>query len=358
MTLRSYVVLLSGENPSLATMEIRALLSKVNGISIKKLSRRLLWLSVTEITLGNDKDEQIVSALKEAAMSHYIVEIIKKVQVISFPETSLITAIKKICWEKYIYSSKTFSVRVKYYSKNKKDIELKRYEKLIGKIIKEQTKARVNLNKPEVEVVILLIKNQVLIGIKRGETCRKEVNKRQPSKRPFFHPSSMNAIYARTIVNLTRLIKNQIFLDPFCGVGGFLIESLKRGFFSIGIDIDPKMIHGARKNLKFFFESNKLFELFLGNAEFIPLFDVDGIATDPPYGRAASTHGKSIITVYEKVIKEFFRVLKKGGILVLVSPHYLSLKKLINRTQFRVIGYSKVYVHKSLTREIFVLKKR
>jgi len=360
MTNKSYIVLLSGENPSLATMEIRALLSAFRGVSIKKLSRRTLKVTITEAGLGEDKERQIILAMKEAAMSHYIIEMIKKIHFVNFSENSLVKAVQKICWERYIHLSKTFSVRVKVYSKERKSVtpKPKECEKIIGKVIKEKTNARVNLNKSDVQVVVLVIKNQLLIGIKVGDTCRKEVNKRQPSKRPYFHPSSMNAIYARTIVNLTNLMKSQIFLDPFCGVGGFLIESLKRGFISVGIDIDPKMIHGARKNLKFFFKDNKWFNLLLGNAEFIPFSNVDGIATDPPYGRASSTHGKSILAVYEKVVKEFFRVLKSGGILVLVSPHYLDLKNLIDRTRFRVVGYSRVYVHKSLIREIFVLKKR
>lgn len=55
---------------------------------------------------------------------------------------------------------------------------------------------------------------------------------------------------AQIMINLVNPIPNSRLLDPFCGTGVILQESLLKGISAYGTDIDPRMIDYARGNLE------------------------------------------------------------------------------------------------------------
>ncbi|GAH56289.1 unnamed protein product, partial [marine sediment metagenome] len=57
---------------------------------------------------------------------------------------------------------------------------------------------------------------------------------------------------ARALVNLSGVKEKELFLDPFCGTGGILIEAGEIGARVIGIDVQGKMVRGAEENLGFY----------------------------------------------------------------------------------------------------------
>lgn len=111
---------------------------------------------------------------------------------------------------------------------------------------------------------------------------------------------------ARMLANLVRpQVENAIFLDPFAGVGGIVIEAIRNGYKVYSMDIDPFLVYGL---------SNFGAHHILANARTIPFDDatVDAIATEPPYDKIAAE------TVFSS-LKEMVRVLRLGGRLAIFA---------------------------------------
>ncbi|HDI72818.1 MAG: hypothetical protein DRO76_03660 [Candidatus Altiarchaeales archaeon] len=207
-----------------------------------------------------------------------------------------------------------------------------------------------DLEKPDVEILCFGIDGKYLAGI--NIPMRRDFNSRRPQFRPFFHPTSMHPKLARVLVNLARVRKNDILLDPFCGTGGILIEAGLMGLEIMGSDIDRRMVEGCKKNLKFFDIDGKI-----KKADALKLWrefkEVDAIVTDPPYARSSFVTEKNIGDFYRKFLSSAFNILRHNGHLVLVVPKGYSL----NTEKFDLIEEFQVRVHKSLTRKILVMKK-
>jgi len=109
---------------------------------------------------------------------------------------------------------------------------------------------------------------------------------------------------ARLLVNLVTCADGAIFLDPFAGVGGLVLEAVASGCRAFSCDLDPALRHGlsalgARHSV--------------ANACALPFgpATVDAIAAEPPYGAQAEA------AVIES-LAEMHRVLKRGGRLALM----------------------------------------
>jgi tRNA (guanine10-N2)-dimethyltransferase len=113
-----------------------------------------------------------------------------------------------------------------------------------------------------------------------------------------------------------------------------------------GRDLDEKMAEGCRRNLghyKIKGDIKKGDALdFKGN--------VDAIATDPPYGQSSYTGGRNAGELAAAFAQKAAGNLKKGGRLVIVTPHTTTLKP----DGLRETGRFDVRVHRSLTRRIRV----
>ncbi|MEM0026325.1 MAG: RsmD family RNA methyltransferase [Ignisphaera sp.] len=185
---------------------------------------------------------------------------------------------------------------------------------------------------------------------------------REPHKRPCYRPGTMKPQLARALVNLARLssVRKQIMLDPFCGVGGIVLEACSMGIHSICSDIDIKMCMCARENIKHF-KCDERADVILGDAgrETIRGCSVDAVVTDPPYGIQSSPKGFGILDLLKNFIVVSSDIIKSGGYMVFAIPiqyesaidihlqdHGFEIKeKHINR------------VHGSLTRLIYVVHK-
>jgi len=175
---------------------------------------------------------------------------------------------------------------------------------------------------------------------------------RKPQNRPYFHPTSIDPKIARVLVNLARIGKNDRLLDPFCGTGGILIEAGLMGMKLFGYDIDERMVEGCIENLKYCGLSGEIRE---GDAlKLTPEEKVDAIVTDPPYGRSSFMTERNIEKFYEDFLTSASKVLDSGKYLVMILPDSSDLKT----DKFEVKENYSLYVHKSLTRKIFVLRRK
>jgi len=153
--------------------------------------------------------------------------------------------------------------------------------------------------------------------------------------------------------NLARVRKNDRLLDPFCGTGGILIEAGLMGMKLSGYDIDGRMVEGCIENLRYYGLNGEIRE---GDAMKLDQIDerVDAIVTDPPYGRSSFMTERNIEKFYEKFLLSASKVLDPGKYLIMILPDSSDLKT----DKFEVKENYSLYVHKSLTRKIFVLRRK
>lgn len=207
------------------------------------------------------------------------------------------------------------------------------------------------------KISIISTDGVIVVGIPVAKLDTKSFLKRRPPSRPFFRSVAMPPQLSRILVNLSRLRPGEYFLDPFAGTGSILIEAYLVGGKPIGIDIDWEMVRGARLNLKYYGMTGA--EVFLSDAKEIPLERVDAVATDPPYGRSASTHGETIHSIYRQFIKAVGNILAKKKYMVFMAPTWLEkyVDKLLCKEDFLLKRKHYIYVHGSLTRIVYEVVK-
>jgi tRNA (guanine10-N2)-dimethyltransferase len=147
-------------------------------------------------------------------------------------------------------------------------------------------------------------------------------------------------------------------LDPFCGTGGIAIEAALIGARALASDIDPRMVAGARANLRHLglsAEVGRLDARCLDEAH--EPGSVDAIATDPPYGRAASTWGAGVEGLLAEALPAALAVLRPGGRMCLAVPDEVPIERLARDVGFKYLFGARLRVHGSLTRHICVAER-
>lgn len=223
-----------------------------------------------------------------------------------------------------------------------------------GKVGAAVAKGRgVDLRAPKSDIRVVFSKDahfgRVLHAIDRTS-----YEKRKNRYLPFVYPASLHPKYARAIVNLAAVGPAGRLLDPFCGTGAILAEAALVGLQPIGTDCSQRMIDGARRNLKHLGLGADLKTSDVGDIVSVA-GRVDGIATDPPYGRSTSTRGEPIPSLYKRALRAFSEVLSRGGKVGVVVPELSLLQGADDLVLREKHG---LWVHRSLTRQFCVLEKR
>ena len=333
---------LSGEHPTLPRAEIFACLESAN------ITYRNVFSLDQVVVVDIPKINGVIQRL---ALTHKICEFIF---MCSCNEEEIIEEVNK-----EDFPDKTYAVRILRIKNYFRNISTLKLEKKIGKIIHEKTRAKVNLNNPEV-VYFGIISEKFVFGKVLHEINRYQYEKRKPHLRPFFKPGVMIPRICRALVNLTRVKKGEKLLDPFCGTGGFLIEAGLIGVKVYGCDIDPRILHGCKKNLEHY--GIRDYELWVGDARdlanILKFHDFDAVVTDPPYGISASTKGAKLEELYKEAIKAIHKVLKPEKFACIVMPDKIKGESFAEEVGFKIIERHFERVHRSLTRKILVLQKK
>ena len=228
-------------------------------------------------------------------------------------------------------------------------------ERNIGRLVKESVpRLNVELTNPDLTLVCVLYESKFLFGLSAFKKPSGLMAPRRPRKRPVFHPSTMPPKIARCMVNLARAKPGSTFLDPFCGVGGILIEAAVIGCDVVGIDASPRMLTGARRNLTHF--QLKALGFVHADARTPPIGDVRAIATDPPYGRGSSTMGVKMSTLIREFLERAANLLRTGGHLCISTPAEVDVERYAHEAGFNLKEQHLVRVHRSLTRRFTVLQ--
>lgn len=249
-----------------------------------------------------------------------------------------------------------FEVRIRRIKEHTAKEATMHTERLLGKLILELApQAKVNLRTPQKTFFGVLTNGKLVFGLKLGEIVPKPFVERRARKKPFFHPSAMNAKLARCMVNLAHAKTNGYVLDPFCGTGTAAIEATLIGCKAVGLDVQRKMARGALKNVRHFGLSPE--GIVLADARKLPLCRVECVVTDPPYGRSATTLKSNTKAIIQGVLTSAYSVLGKGQRICIASPKTLSIAKVGESLGYKHLESHFAYVHRTLTREVAVFEK-
>jgi len=336
--------LLSGEHPSLPAAEVFGAIEAEH--RVYKVDEELDQVLILE----TKADPQILA--KRLAMTQWIGEHICTALVSEVPDAVGSSDLVDI-----IPHGKSFAVRVKRVKRYSPEIDVGELARKIADLIRSEVDFKVDLSSPDVEMLAVLTGDKCAVGIKEASIDTSQFRRREPKHRAVFHPGTIKPKLARCMVNLARTPRGGVVLDPFVGVGGILLEAGLIGARAVGVDIDPKSLEGAEKNLKQFGVED--YELLLGDARQLELEEeVDSIATDPPYGRQVSTRGLELPRIYEQALPSLVRALKPGRHMCITSPSGIALEDFAEDVGFKLVEKHSQRVHKSLVRNIYVLRKK
>lgn len=328
--------LLSGEHPELPHGEARACLEAL-GIEYSTLIREGQVL-VVEATVGR---KEVKALAKRLAMSHRLGRLC-----FSSPYDEL-------DYKNYALEFEgSFAVRV--WKLGKVDVNASYLERKIGERITSHGK-RVDLSAPE-NLFLGIAAEKLYLALSLAKVPRGDFERRRPHLRPYYHPGAISPRLSRAIVNLTRVRPSELLADPFCGSGSFLIEAGLIGARLYGFDVDGEAIEGAERNLEqagqagihgYHLEVKNFLE-----ERFTERFHA--VVADPPYGLSSSMGGMKREEFYQKTVEKMGEILKPGRYACLVLPKGTAIDP---GQAFKLIERYDVRVHRSLTREILVMRK-
>lgn len=222
-----------------------------------------------------------------------------------------------------------------------------------------------------VEVVAVSISKQFLLGVTRAVQDFEDWNLRDFG-RPAADPKAgmLPPKVARMIVNIALAGANAghhpMVVDPFCGVGTVVAEALLSNANVTGSDISEEAIDNTKKNLdwlrKTYAQVAPLYaNIFVGDAthlsEHLAVNSVDAIVTEPFMGETIDKKDipnltpqrvKNILKGLEKLyigaLREWSKVLKSGGKVVIAMPAYdiqravVRVKNVVDRCES--LGYT------------------
>ena len=303
------------------------------------------------VMLDNLKEENLDKNYKtlteRLGYTHEVNQLIKKVKL-----ENLEAEIKNINWEEYL--NETFVVRLKKFHSELDSVKIER--NVGGYILEGTDNVKVKLKGAKSLVRLISYKDVVYICLQKYHLNKKHFEDIKPHRRPFFHPGGMSPKLARCMVNLSRIKKDEILLDPFCGTGGILIEAGLIGAHVIGSDINWKMKNGSAINL----EHSGITDYETYKIDFHQLKlpkPADAVVTDPPYGISTTTGGVNSGEVISEFLDNIQKSIKKDTLIVTASPHYIDINKIFTEKGFQLKEQYFIKMHRSLTRVISVVKK-
>ncbi|MCD4762186.1 methyltransferase domain-containing protein [bacterium] len=218
-------------------------------------------------------------------------------------------------------------------------------ERTLSSVVVEQNK----LTGPGLEIVLIADAKNLHIGKTLAVQPFKEL-----SYRDYGRPSRDNKSgmlppkLAQIMINLSGLSSpllkkegaggrpDEVILDPFCGSGTILAETILMGYKNIiGSDVSKKAVDDTRKNIKWiknkFSVADFNFQIYQHSAteitKIIKPNSVDVIVTEPFLGpqRGKINIKQTVIELnelYSRSLKEFKKILKSDGRVVMIWPAF------------------------------------
>lgn len=213
-----------------------------------------------------------------------------------------------------------------------------RFPRHVGPALSSASVEKNKLLKTGAEILLVQTTNELLIG-KTLAVQEFEAFSKRDYGRPARDMESgiMPPKVARMMINLGEQPRTAKLLDPFCGSGTILQEAAFLGYTHVtGSDISEKAVTDSRNNLKWLTERDsslimprvlhgdvaKLSQIFTEKS-------IDAIITEPFMGpnfqttptiQAVRQNKEELEKLYLAAWKEFAKVLRSGGVVVMILP--------------------------------------
>ena len=404
-----------GKTPELSKAEIHSLFTK-KGINfsvleygpqffIVQIDQEIDVVSFFKTLGGSIKAGQIVEQISVKGKSH--LGSIENTVTYDWLENVLPATDKKTVFGFSIYGSRKNTPFRLVHSLNKLGVSLKKEMRNKGVVSKFITSKKPDLSSVVVgqnklidrgaDLCFFLLNSKIFIGQTLVVQDYKKYSERDYGRPGRDAKSGMlPPKLARMMINLVSAQQGQVILDPFCGSGTILIEALDIGYQNIlGSDISEVAISDSQKNITWYLEhfgqkqarsetkkcdARKLSACFKQKS-------IDAIIGEPYLGPPLKGNEQKegiqkTVTLLEEIylesFKEFAKVLKDGGRIVIIFPAlidrrndigYLNITAKIKKLGFCVQAFPKYVVPNKrgaleyarpgqhLIREIFVWQK-
>lgn len=313
-------------------------------LKTEKINYKIIELNQELLTISaNINNNKIIQIAKRLSLTYNVGELL-------FTSSKSTQELKRNALKVKINNHGSIAIK---YRNRAKDTNSQKIVKTLAEIFTIDRK--VNLNNPEIEVRGLITNKQIYISRNIKKIDRVQFIKRKAQFRPFFSPISLHPKLSRVMVNLSRVRKNDVLLDPFCGTGGILIEAGILGIKIIGNDIDKKLVEGCKQNLKHYNISYfNIYNLDIGEIN-NKISKIDVVVTDLPYGKSTTTRGEELGSLYQRAFNNINSVLKNKGRAVIGLANKDMIK--IGEKYFLLENVFDIRVHNSLTRYFAVFIK-
>jgi len=341
-----YYLIFRGNNKEIAKAEFETLWEVYFNEKIKINEVQNVLSTFNSI----NKIEKNSELLKRITYTNYLGKVISKSKNIE----DLNKEIKNTNLDEF--ENKTFSTKFKKSKSGIKTLYLEKdYAKLFWNNINNP---KVDLKNPQIEFNPIIYENQKeLIICENLFENQKDYSKRMPKLRPIKMPYTLKSDMARASVNLLKLKpkKNSIVLDPFCGIGGILLEAYDMKFEIIANDISWNDLKYLKKNFDYYYPNSKYTRILADSTtRFLKENTIDGIVTDIPYGKSSRRLGNNI---YDDFLRNAKIYLKPGARLVIIYANFLEFKSIAKKYFTQVLEIDE-YINKSMTRHILILENK
>lgn len=297
-----------------------------------RLEENLLFLDTAMLPIG-------------LAFTREVLEVL-----IEFGDADNLVAVERFAWSDVVESP--YAVRVR----GKAPLSEKDAAGMIWRSLEAAgRKPSVSLESPKCEIHLLFLEKRIVITrlLWRNDD---RFSRRRAHLRPRNHPTSLHPTVARAMINLAGPVaKIRTILDPFCGSGGILLEAGLAGRQVTGTDTDATQVERAEQNTAYFnvdasvlvHDAMRCDELT--NAGVARSFDA--IVTDLPLGRSAKLHDR------EQTFRTFFSAAARAAPVLVVALDTDPAFEELFSSQWRKLESFDWYVHKGLTKRIYVLER-
>ena len=185
--------------------------------------------------------------------------------------------------------------------------------------MKSQSGERLEIPNADVQFFLAEKENLLYFGILNMEYDYSGVKRRDMEKPVRREELAISPRLSKILINLSRVKEDDLMLDPFCGIGGILIEALVQDIRVYGVDKDAKAIKGALENMKWLkqnFQIKKPYIIERWDAKKVPDKQFDAIATETPLGKVLRRkpnrrEAEGIVNGFEGIMVPILNHLKK-----------------------------------------------
>ena len=339
--MNSYVLILKGCNKRLACLEFETLWQTYFHEEIKLLEVQNVIYTFKSKILDIHKDPRILSRL---TFTNYLGDVYFELETLD----KYAEEIEKLNLERY--EGKSFKIRIK---KSRREFKIDFKENTLAKPIWDKfSEPIVNLENPDVEFNLVVCENGKMFFTKKLYENEKEYLERMPKMRPIAKPYTLKSDMARAAINLTK-IKTGILLDPFCGIGGILLEAEDMGFKVIGNDISWNDLRDMKINFEHYYPKTSSIKILSDSkTRVLKENSIDAVVTDIPYGKSSRKLGADL---YEEFLKNAVVYLKPNSRLIVIYANFVEFKHLALK-YFEEAHEIEQYINKSMTRYILILE--